>query len=164
MTDDESVATGVVVEGGDERKFIGTIDLTPSWRSLIPAFIAALQDGTPTGQAIARDELYRLADFADAHIAEQKDREARGVKTRRFFAFREAGQTVHINAMGELPYYDATDREAQLRRAKTMADDKTASRYYGPIEVVECAATYDGTVVHTTKAPRPARRKGAARG
>lgn len=72
MTDDESVATGVVVEGGDERKFIGTIDLTPSWRSLIPSFIAVLQDGTPEGRRIATEELYRLADFADAHIAEGK--------------------------------------------------------------------------------------------
>lgn len=164
MTDDESVATGVVVEGGDERKFIGTIDLTPTWRSLIPAFIAALQDGTPTGRKMATDELYRIADIADALVAERKDKEARGVKTRHYFAFREVGQTVHINAMGELPYYDRASRDEQLERAKGCADDKTASRYYGPIEVVECASTYDATVVHTTKVARPRRRKGTTDG
>lgn len=163
MTDDESVATGLVAEGGDDRKFIGTIDLTPSWRSLIPAFIAALQDGTPTGRAMATEELYRLAGFADAELAARKDREARGVRTRHFFAFREAGQTVHINAMGELPYDDES-RDRQLANAKRCADDKTTSRYYGPIEVVECAATYDATVVHTSKRARPSRRKGTDRG
>lgn len=165
MTDDESVATGVVVEAeaDDGRKFIGTIDLTPTWRSLIPTFIAALQDGTPTGRTIARDELYRLADFADAHLAEQKDKLARGVKTRHYFAFREAGQTVHINSMGELPYDDES-RDRQLEIVKRCADEKTASRYYGPIEVVECATTYDAQVVHTSKRARPARRKAADRG
>lgn len=71
MTDDDSVATGLVVENGD-RKFIGTIDLTPTWRQLIPAFIAVLQDGSPEGRRVATEELYRLADFADARIAEDR--------------------------------------------------------------------------------------------
>ena len=154
-----TVATGA--EENDGRKVVGTIDLTPTWRSLIPVLIAALEDGTPEGKRMARENLFDLADAADHYIAVQKDRKARGVKTRYYFAFREQGQTVHINAMGELPYYSPADREAQFTRAKTMADDKSARRYYGPIEVVECASTYDATVVHTATAPRPSRRKRA---
>lgn len=70
-TDDEGNPVATVAE--PEKRFVGTIDLTPSWRSLIPMFIAAMQDGTPTGRAMARDELYRLADFADAHLAALKE-------------------------------------------------------------------------------------------
>jgi hypothetical protein len=49
-----------------DKRCIGTIDLTPTWRSLIPLFVTAIEDGTPTGRAMAIEELYRLADFADA--------------------------------------------------------------------------------------------------
>lgn len=46
-----------------------TIDMTPTWAALMPAFIAALQCGTPEGQAIAREELGRLAASVDAQNA-----------------------------------------------------------------------------------------------
>lgn len=46
-----------------------TIDLTPSWAGLMPALIAALQCGGPEGQAIAREELGRLAASVDAQNA-----------------------------------------------------------------------------------------------
>jgi hypothetical protein len=53
-------------------KIVGTIDLTPSWRSLVPIFVAAIEDGTPTGRAMAIEEIYRLADFADKTNSENK--------------------------------------------------------------------------------------------
>lgn len=46
-----------------------TIDMTPTWAALMPAFIAALQCGTPEGQAMAREELGRLAAAVDASNA-----------------------------------------------------------------------------------------------
>lgn len=42
-----------------------TIDMTPTWREIMPALIAVLQNGTHDGQDMARAELMRLADIAD---------------------------------------------------------------------------------------------------
>lgn len=42
-----------------------TIDLKPTWASVMPILIAALQDGTTEGQVIARDELCRMAQVLD---------------------------------------------------------------------------------------------------
>ena len=44
----------------------GTIDLTPTWTGLLPAFIALLQNGSPEGQKVAREELERMAALADS--------------------------------------------------------------------------------------------------
>lgn len=46
-----------------------TIDLTPTWSAILPALIAALCDGTPTGQDMARRELANMAQAADAAVA-----------------------------------------------------------------------------------------------
>ena len=65
----EIVATGAEDDG---RKFVGTVDLTPTWRQVAGVIIAGLENGTPEGKRLAREELYRLADFADGVIAERK--------------------------------------------------------------------------------------------
>lgn len=49
-----------------------TIDMTPTWRAIVPVIVAALQNGTPQGQKIALEELLRMADVADAHVAASK--------------------------------------------------------------------------------------------
>lgn len=49
-----------------------TIDLTPTWSALMPALIMALTDGTHEGQRVARAELMRLAEHADAQNAKSK--------------------------------------------------------------------------------------------
>ncbi len=54
-------------------KFVGTIDMTPTWRAVLPIMIAAIQDGTFEGKKIAREELERMADLADAYVAEHKE-------------------------------------------------------------------------------------------
>ena len=39
--------------------------IEPTWEGLLPAFLAVLEDGTPTGRQIAREELRRMARAAD---------------------------------------------------------------------------------------------------
>ena len=41
------------------------VDLTPTWRGLMPALIAVLQDGSPEGKKEVAKELMRLADAVD---------------------------------------------------------------------------------------------------
>lgn len=48
----------------DEEK-PNTIDLTPTWESLVPGIIAVLQDGTAEGQKKMQIELRRMAQAAD---------------------------------------------------------------------------------------------------
>ncbi len=49
-----------------------TVDLTPTWAGLMPALLAVLRDGTNEGQAMAAEELTRLAQGMDAHNAEAR--------------------------------------------------------------------------------------------
>lgn len=49
------------------RRPAGTIDLTPTWRGMLRYLIVGLVDGNATGQSIAREELERMADLADAY-------------------------------------------------------------------------------------------------
>lgn len=55
-----------------ERRLVGVIDATPRWRDLLPGLLAALVDGSPKGQGIARAELERMALAADAYVAISK--------------------------------------------------------------------------------------------
>lgn len=54
-------------------KQVGVIDMTPTWVGALPVYIAALQDGSPTAQAAAREELYRMARLADSAQKESHD-------------------------------------------------------------------------------------------
>lgn len=51
---------------------IGTIDLTPTWRAILPVLIEGLIHGTEAGRSIAREELTRMADIADKYVASKK--------------------------------------------------------------------------------------------
>lgn len=54
-----------------------TIDMTPTWRALIPALVEVAVRGTsPEGRKEAMDALYSLADFVDNHNVEVKAMEA----------------------------------------------------------------------------------------
>lgn len=44
------------------------IDMTPTWVGVLPILMAALEDATPEGKEIARQELYRMADLADRYV------------------------------------------------------------------------------------------------
>lgn len=54
------------------EKVVCMVDMTPTWRGLVPLLITAITDGSPTAKSAAREELYRLADFADKINAERK--------------------------------------------------------------------------------------------
>lgn len=45
------------------------INLTPTWSSLMPAFIMILENGTPEGKEEVSQELMRLAKEIDQHNA-----------------------------------------------------------------------------------------------
>lgn len=49
-----------------------TIDLTPTWASVLPILLTAYTDGTPEGQRLAEQELKRMAKIADAAGALQE--------------------------------------------------------------------------------------------
>ena len=54
---------GALVEKVENR----TIDITPTWRVLLPVLVEVAANGTSAeGRKIARDELYKLADAVDA--------------------------------------------------------------------------------------------------
>jgi hypothetical protein len=53
-----------------------TIDMTPTWASILPILLAAIQDGNSTGRGAAIEELYRMAQAADQwniHVASLKE-------------------------------------------------------------------------------------------
>lgn len=56
----------LIAEATAATKQVGTVDLTPTWAGVMPAMLAAITDGTPTGRDIAKAELTRLALIADA--------------------------------------------------------------------------------------------------
>jgi hypothetical protein len=56
---------GADLKPGEVRR-AGTIDLTPTWRDVLPLLLAGITDGTAEGQRLARAELQNMADLADA--------------------------------------------------------------------------------------------------
>ena len=53
----------VAVIGGNT---VQVVDLTPSWTTCMGILLAVLQDGTPEGKSMAREELMDLARKVDA--------------------------------------------------------------------------------------------------
>jgi hypothetical protein len=51
----------------------GSVDITPTWEATLPLLLAVITDGTPEGQAVAREELTRMARIADHCIANHKE-------------------------------------------------------------------------------------------
>lgn len=52
-------------------KAIKTIDMTPTWESVLPIYLMAWTDGNAKGRAAA-SELQRMARLADLYVASQK--------------------------------------------------------------------------------------------
>lgn len=50
------------------KKLVGYVDLTPTWQGLLPLYLTAFADGTPSAQSAARTELERMARLADAYV------------------------------------------------------------------------------------------------
>lgn len=60
-----------------EIKVIETIDLTPTWRGILPALVHLTREGDAEGKAHAWKELYRIADIVDEMNARNKQDETR---------------------------------------------------------------------------------------
>lgn len=45
-----------------------TIDITPTWRGLLPVFLAVIENGSEAGHSEATRELGRMADLADKFV------------------------------------------------------------------------------------------------
>lgn len=52
---------------------MGTIDLTPTWTAVMPALCCTLENGTPEGKKLAREELMDLAKKVDEMNAKSKE-------------------------------------------------------------------------------------------
>lgn len=57
----------------EETKTVETINVTPTWRGILPLLLTGYADGTPKGRAIAFAELQRMADLADRYADEHKE-------------------------------------------------------------------------------------------
>jgi len=49
------------------RKLVGHIDMTPTWRAILPYLLLGIENGNAEGRKIAIEELQRMADAADAY-------------------------------------------------------------------------------------------------
>lgn len=70
------IAGGVAESGMAEEPKPGpavtTIDATPTWRGILPALVALVENGTFDGRKVALAELSRMADIADSAVAAAK--------------------------------------------------------------------------------------------
>lgn len=53
---------------------IDTINLTPSWESILPTLLLLMQDGNAEGRKTAATELNRMAKLADLYVASHAQR------------------------------------------------------------------------------------------
>lgn len=53
----------------EEKRKVGTIDMTPTWKGLVPFFVLAIETGTPEGRKVAIEELTRMAGIADEYVS-----------------------------------------------------------------------------------------------
>ena len=51
---------------------MNTLNITPTWEGLVPAFLALIEEGTAEGRAMAIKELTRMAQIADQAVAASK--------------------------------------------------------------------------------------------
>lgn len=55
-----------------QKVAVTTIDITPTWVAVLPLYLAAITDGSPSAQDAARSELRRMAELADLYVASSK--------------------------------------------------------------------------------------------
>ena len=51
-----------------------TIDVTPTWKQILPTLLTIFRDATPKGRKEATIELTRMAEIADTYVSQQKQR------------------------------------------------------------------------------------------
>lgn len=65
-------------KGKNQTSQIGTVNITPTWSAIVPVLIAVLEDGTPEGKKMAKEEIQRMAMLLDLINAERKLEKANG--------------------------------------------------------------------------------------
>ena len=94
-----------------------TIDMTPTWGSLMPGIIAVLQNGTPEGQGIAIAELTKAATALDAYNDHAKTKPVES------FAANVAALSAHGFRFGTRAEFDAAGNESDMSGAWAVWDD-----------------------------------------
>ena len=56
-----------------EKTPIGTIDLTPTWREILPTLVLLLCNGDTKGHRTALRELNLMAEIADLFVRQEKE-------------------------------------------------------------------------------------------
>jgi tryptophanase len=59
----------------NSEKVIRTIDVTPTWESILPILLMTIENGTSRGRKVAIEELTRMAQIADKYVALSKEEE-----------------------------------------------------------------------------------------
>lgn len=95
------------------------VDLTPTYRGVLPVLLAAIVDGTPHGREMARQELLRMADVADLFNvhAERLDK-ALGLVVSDMLAATDFGMPVEHE---DHPFHESV-KEARAAEAALAAD------------------------------------------
>jgi len=55
------------------------IDVTPTWKGLVPSFVLLIEEGKPSGRAYAIKEINRMATICDKVVEAQKKGKLKGV-------------------------------------------------------------------------------------
>lgn len=65
-TTDDQLNNIIDVMTKPEKPAPRTVDITPTWRGMLPLLIETANVGTAKGRSLAMNELYRMADLADS--------------------------------------------------------------------------------------------------
>jgi hypothetical protein len=98
----------------DAQNLAGAIDLTPTWRGIIPLLLAGIESGTDKGRAIALAELARMADAADKWNAHVKAAPQRLADIREVFVAGFNAGTVALEG-------ETSERHAELDWQELLA-------------------------------------------
>ena len=58
---------------GPPATHVRTIDMTPTWAGILPVLLLCVENSSPEGAQIAREELLRMAKLADLYVASQTE-------------------------------------------------------------------------------------------
>lgn len=96
---------------------VETIDITPTWKAVLPIMTMALRDGTPKGQRLAVEELERMAECADrwnAHCRAQE--EPKPNAGRWVYTYEEeAGSLIARGVVGPFDTREEADADRQAK-------------------------------------------------
>lgn len=116
----------------DAAKAARSIDVTPTWRGIMPGLVAVLESGTAEGRAMARAELFRLADMVDAANAGTGERQSLDALAEEAAKDTAAGGVGRRRSLSAAVNPEAPEgRKAARRRLKTRRELEAAAEAPG---------------------------------